>query len=58
MRNVTPRAKGNDEGHLQESLNFPSRGIEESDLSQSAPLHPSETPDFSLSLYAHALIIY
>lgn len=24
-RNVTPRAKRNDEGHLQESLNFPSR---------------------------------
>lgn len=27
VRNVTPRAKRDDEGHLQESLNFPLRGI-------------------------------
>lgn len=26
-RNVTPRAKRDDEGHLQESLNFPLRGV-------------------------------
>lgn len=27
VRNVTQRAKRDDEGHLQESLNFPLRGV-------------------------------
>lgn len=30
VRNVTPIAKREDEGHLQESLNFPSKAVLES----------------------------
>lgn len=55
VRNVTPRAKRDDEGHLQESLNFPSRAVLESELSRSAALHPRLTLDSSLRLPTHAI---
>lgn len=39
LRNVTPRAKRDDEGHLQESLNFPLGGGQKGENN-----HPALTP--------------
>ena len=58
VRNVIPRAKRDDEGHLQESLNFPLRGVLRVRIITKRGAHPPLTLVSSLSLSTHAKTIH